>query len=265
MSDKTLEIDDEYLDVYFPDQPEFVFGDTGVNVFGDSEFFEDTEEIYSEAQIREACEMQEENGSLEWFVRSVYNQANEGSCVGNAATKLFETMLEEHLGVGQGIDLSAISLYKQIGRSASSGASVSDAFARLEDTGVLPLDTPANRERFGDQVMPAIGFSKRFPDGWKETAAKFRIPGGKAIRSLAGLKTALAKGRGIVVGREGHSIFYVGIRYINGRYVVPYLNSWKDTWGQAMGRMKGGFGWDTESQIKKSASWCFCIDSAFLN
>ena len=259
------DIDDQFLDVDFTEDPNYVFGDNGVNLFGDCEFFEDAEEVYDDAQVRAACELQEANGSLEWFVRSVFDQGREGSCVGNAATKLFETMLEEHLGVGQGIDLSAISLYKQIGRSASSGASVSDAFVRLQDTGVLPLDTPKNRARFGEHVMPATGFSTRFPDGWKETAKKFRIAGGKAIRSLAGLKTALAKGRGVVVGREGHSIFYVGIRWKGGRYVVPYLNSWRETWGQAMGRMKGGFGWDSESQIKKSASWCFCIDSSFLN
>lgn len=261
---KTLEIDDRYLDVDFQEQPEYIFGDTGPNVFGDMEFFEDgDEEIYTDAQVREACEMQEENGSLEWFVTSVFNQRQEGSCVGNAATKLFETMYNEHVGIENGIDFSAISLYKQIGRSASSGASVSDAFARLQDTGVLPLDTPENRAKFGDHVMPATGFSTRWPDAWKQTAAKFRIAGGKAIRSLPGLKTVLAKGRGVVVGREGHSIFYVGIRWKNGRYVVPYLNSW-GSWGQAMGRMAAGFGWDSESQIKKSASWCFVIDSAFL-
>ncbi len=260
------EIDDRYLDVDFEKEPQYVYGDTGPNIFGSSmEYYEDSaDEIYTDDQVREACEQQEENGSLEWFVRSVFNQKSEGSCVGNAATKLFETMVNEHLGIEQGIDFSAISLYKQIGRSASSGASVSDAFEQLQTTGVLPLDTAENRQRFGDHVMPATGFSTRFPEGWKTTAAKFRIAGGKAIRTLAGLKTMLAKGRGVVVGREGHSIFYVGIRYKNGRFVVPYLNSW-GSWGQALGRMTAGFGWDTENQMKKSASWAFCIDSAFLS
>lgn len=265
MGSNFIEIDDRFVDVDFTREPEFIFGDLGPNVFGDfGEYFEDSEELYTEEQIREACEMQEENGSNEWFVRRVRNQKQEGSCVGQAGAALFETMLEQHLGVGQGIDISSMSMYKQIGRSASSGASVSDCYKCMQEVGFLPLDTPANRERFGDHVMADTGFSTRFPDGWKETAAKFRAPGGKLIRSLQGMKTALAKGRMVQVGREGHSILYLGIRFRNGRYMVPYVNSWALSWGQAMGRHKGGFGWDTESQVKKSASWACTIDSAFL-
>lgn len=265
MSSK-FEIDDRYLDVYFPDEDEYVGGDLGspflCEAFGN---YEDSEELMTDDEIRAACEQQEEEGSLEWFARSVFDQGREGSCVGNASTKLVELMIAEHLGGAEhGIDLSAISLYKQIGRSAGSGAMVSDAFEALQDVGVLPLDTPANRGKYGDHVMPATGFSVRFPDGWKETASKFRIAGGKVVRSFQGMKTLLAKRRGVVVGREGHSILYVGIRWVNGRFVAPYINSWSKRWGQAMGRLDGGFGVDSESQIKKSSAWAYTIDSVRL-
>lgn len=259
-----IDIDDRWLDVDFTKEERYVFGDLGAPCFETMSAFEDSNEVYSDAKVRECCEQMEEEGSLEWLIKRIFNQGREGSCVGNAGTGSFMALLAEILGVENVIDLSPISLYKQIGRSASSGAMVSDAIKEMNRTGILPLDTPENRAKFGDQVMPATGFSKSFPANWKNTSKKFRAPEYDVIRTIEGLKTVACQRRPIVVGREGHSIYYVGIRYRNGRYVWPYANSWDEDWGQAMGTMKGGFGWDSESQAKKSASWAFTPRSATL-
>jgi hypothetical protein len=251
------EEDDSVVDVYFPDDPNYVFGDLGTALCGEYLEFEGTEDLMSDEEI-EACiaKMEAEGGGLDELVTDILNQKNEGSCVGNAVTQALMVILHKQYGKTRGIRLSAISIYKQIGRSAGSGAMVSDAMTAVEKTGILPLDTPENREKFGDHVMPATGFSTRFPDGWKETAAKFRGFEFLVIRSVAALLTALCKGYPVVAGREGHSICYLRPMRRNGRRVVKFANSWNETWGDE------GFGYDTENQFRKSASWAFAIRAA---
>ena len=151
------------------------------------------------------------------------------------------------------VHLSAISLYKRIGRSPGSGASVSDGLQELASRGALPLDDEANRARFNDKVMPNTGFYEKFPADWEGTAKNFTIVEHHIIRSLEGMRTALVLGHPVVVGRQGHSICYCRLMRKSDRYIAKYANSWNSTWGDA------GFGYDSESQMRMSAGWAFAV------
>ena len=258
-----VEINDEFVDVDFTQDPNYVFGDLGVPMCASFDDYEAVEAVLTDAEIAECIAFHEANPgtSLEYLLRRAYNQKQEGSCVGNATTQGVEEVGVKQLGKDRFPELSAISLYKQIGRSASSGAMVSDAMDAIRDVGILPLDTPENRAVYGEHVMPATGFSTRFPTNWKETAGKFRGVEFLIIRnSVQTIYSALCKGHPVIVGREGHSILYQRVLNRNGRRVVMYINSW-GAWGAGGGNLAAGFGFDTESQIKKSASWAFAIRS----
>lgn len=191
------------------------------------------------------------------LIVEVKNQSSEGSCVGNASTQLEQVLQARRNGKKNVILLSAIATYKQIGRSPSSGAMVSDSMDALLETGTLPLNNAANVARFGaDGCMPATGFYTKFPSDWKTKAKRFRLGEVFVVRSVEALLSALICGHPVVVGREGHSILYLDVILKGGRLYALYVNSW-GKWGQAAGDFEYGFGLDTENQIRKSASWAY--------
>jgi len=256
-----IEINDEYVDVDFSKQPEFV---PGFNGYGNGERFGDyaaAAPVLSRSQIvAEAEKTAAEGTGNAQLIVEVKNQRNEGSCVGNASTQGLQVIQARRLGKDKVTLLSAIATYKQIGRSPGSGAMVDDSMEALEGIGTLPLDIPANRETFGDQVMPATGFYTKFPANWKETARQFRLGEVLVVRSFEALLSAMLCGHPVVVGREGHSILYLDVIVRNGRLYALYVNSWGQ-WGQGAGDFSYGFGLDTENQIKKSAGWAYAMRS----
>lgn len=197
----------------------------------------------------------------EWLISRVFNQAQEGSCVGNAATQMMEMLQAKQFGKENVTLLAAISLYQLIGRSPSSGAMVSDALDELRRIGVVPLDTPANRERFGDIVMPHTGFYTKRPQGCEAVAANFKADEFYVIRTYEGLITAGLVGDGAVVGRSGHSIKYVRPTFQGSKLLYTYVNSWRESWGFPMAGFKGGFGADSDRSIRSSAGWAFAVRS----
>lgn len=259
-----IDLDPRYIDVDFPTEPSYRFGDWGRPRFLQERFgvFEEAVETLPRSQWQAASEeIQAGGGGLEKLVTRIYNQGNEGSCVGNATSQCVEINQARQFGESNVVPLSAISLYKRIGRSPNSGSTLDDAYDEIRRRGILPLDTPENRQRFGDHVMPHTGFYTPFPSGWEETAKKFKGVEGYVIRSVEGIATALLKQIGpVVVGRQGHSICYTAIIYKGGRMYALYANSW-GRWGQAAGDMDYGFGSDSESQIRMSAGYAFCIHS----
>lgn len=255
------DIDERYLDLDFTKQPHYVFGDLGVGLskarFG---VFEERESIMSPSEIEEAIDAMESGKSgCQWLVKYVLNQGQEGSCVGNATTAGDMIVQAIQYGLENVIQMSAISMYKQIGSGPNSGAMVSDALDKLQSVGFLPLNTTENKARFGDHVMPATGFYSKWPSGWMSTAALFKGYECDIIRSVAGIKTALCKQYPVIVGRQGHSVCYTTVmRGSRGQHVVPYINSWGE-WGAALGHLPYGFGFDSESLISQSAQWAFAI------
>ncbi len=251
-------IPDEFVDVHFPDCDEYVFGDLGVPAlerFGTR--FEDTDvRKLNDNEIRQAIEqIDDAEGGLDRLVTRIYNQKREGSCVANACSQAHEILQAVQLGKDNVVHLSAISLYKRIGRSASSGAVVSHGLKEMKSRGILPVDNEPNRAEFGSTVMPNTGFKERYPNNWEQTAAKFAGVEYHSVETVEGLMTALCNQFPVIVGREGHSICYVR-PMVNDRnqFVVKYANSWGN-WGDE------GYGYDTLSQIKKSARWAFVLRS----
>ncbi len=248
------EIDDRWLDIDFSKQPEFTFGCGGpgnLDLFGN---YEDAVPTLSDSEIMAAVEKETaEGGGADRLVSRIYDQGREGSCVANACCQSHEIIQALQYGKENVVHLSAISLYKRIGRSPGSGAMVSDGLKELSTRGALPLDNAENREKYGDKVMPNTGFYTAYPADWENTASRLTLLETYVVRTVAGLKTALVLGHPVVVGREGHSIVLSRLMLRNGRLVAKYPNSWHERWGD------NGFGYDSEAQIRKSASWAFAV------
>lgn len=220
--------------------------------------YEDVVELIPEDQWKPLSDAANEaDQTMAQLVNWIFNQRNEGSCVGNACTQGVQVLFAKEFGKDLAIQLSAISCYKQIGSSPNSGANVEDGLNALENVGVLPLDTPENRARF-QHVMPPTGFYTPWPEGWKETAKNFRVVEAYSVQSVAGLATALLRGHPVVVGRAGHSILYLAVIFKDGTMNCLYVNSWGE-WGFAAGAMTYGFGLDSMSYVRSSAQWAAAL------
>lgn len=243
----------KWLDIDFRTQRQYVRGDLGVGPETFCSTYEDSVPVLSDADIKSAIQAEEAaGGGADLLVSRIYNQKQEGSCVANACCQAHEIVQAIQYGKDKVIHLSAISLYKRIGRSPGSGAMVSDGLKELSSRGALPLDTPENREKYGDKVMQNTGFHSPFPADWENTANNLTIVEHHVIRSVEGMKTALVLGCPVVVGRQGHSICYTRLMNKSGRLVVKYANSWGN-WGD------NGFGYDSESQMRMSSGWAFAV------
>lgn len=255
------EISDEFIDVDFTKDPNYVFGDKGDFCFGDYGSYESAVPTLSESQINEAIErMNAEQTGGEWLVSRIFDQKREGACTSDAIGQGHEVKQADQFGINMVVHVSAISLYKRIARSASSGSAPSDGIDELAKRGILPLDSPENRTRFGSAVMPNTGFNIPFPADWEDTAARFLLREWYAVKTVDGLMTALCHRDPVIVGREGHAICYIAPKVVGGRWAVAYANSW-GAWGAAMGSHDYGFGVDTLAQVKKSAKYAFVLRS----
>lgn len=181
---------------------------------------------------------------LRALVREVKNQGGEGSCVGNAITGAVQTASVLQFGPSRFRPLSAISLYKRIGRSPGSGAYIPDGINEMTTRGALPLDTAENRAAFGGSVMPATGFYSRFPDAWETTAVHFAARFLR-INTVDAWFSALVRGRPIVYGRQRHAIYSLLPKLSRGDWLFGYVNSW-GAWGDLVNPDVGrGLGYDS--------------------
>lgn len=256
-----ITIDPQFVDVDFTRDPNYTFGDLGHRAFSSTMTeFEQVFGVIPSAKWPELIEKIDASaGWIERLITRIYNQGREGSCVSNATGQAHEIIQAAQYGKPNVIHLSAISLYKRVARSASSGSMLDANLDEIERRGILPLDTPENRARF-THVMPATGFTTPFPAGWETTAGLLTSIERYIIRTFEGIITALLQGFPVVVGRQGHSICYVRPVYRNGALAVIYANSW-GPWGFGAGDFTKGFGLDSTSQIRQSASWAFALRS----
>jgi hypothetical protein len=263
-------INPAFIDADFPVFPQYVPGDIQPDDMAEvcrdmavyEENFADIPRNEWEDQIKAT---EAANAGLENVIVEVKNQSSEGSCVGNATTQGCQIVDAKQSGKDDAVRLSAISLYQKIGRSPSSGAMVSDALKVMRDYGALPLDTPANRAKYGDAVMPATGFYSKRPANAAEVAKKFRIDEFYVIRTYEGIISAGLRGDPVIVGRSGHSICYVRPTIKDGKIYYMYVNSWGAGWGMPAGGFKSGFGLDSAKLIQASAGWAFAIRSVVVN
>lgn len=261
-------INPSFIDVHFPDQPQFNYGCAApslarVRACGPS-YEEELGIIPRDEWGDRVRAIDDSDTGMDWLVAYILDQGNEGSCVGNAEVAGLMVLDASENGQEYVTQLSAISAYKQIGSSPNSGAMVDDAMEAALATGVLPLDTPANRAKYGNFVMPATGFYSSFPQNWKKQAANFRLAETFVVRSVDGIISALLRGHPVQVGRSGHSILYLRPMFRNRQYgsfnslLVKYVNSWGQ-WGDAGGIHQYGFGYDSLGLIQESAYWAFAF------
>lgn len=248
----------KFVDVDFSLQPQYVRGDNGHAPLRDRQrfaSFADTADVIPESQWRELAEaIQRDGGGAASLVTRIYNQQREGSCVANSAGQGHEINQARQYGRDRVVPLSAISLYKRIGRSPNSGAMVSDGLEELAERGILPLDTPQNRARFGAHVMPATGFYEKFPEGWETTAKLLTAHEWVICDAVEEIFSCLLRQWPVMVGRSGHAITYCDLLFEEGAWVVKYANSWGD-WGDE------GFGYDSLKLIRQSARWAYALRS----
>lgn len=252
-----MPINPDFLDVDFTKYPQYV---KGYDSFGDTSLFgsyEDSTDLMSDSEIDDAiAEMDRLNNGGDTLVTRIFDQGREGACVADQTAQMHEVTQALQFGKENVTHLSAISLYKRIGRSPSSGAMVSDGMSQARDVGILPLDNSENRQRFGSIVMPNTGFHTPFPANWKPVGLQFRFDEIDIIRTLQGMLTALCRRQGVGVGRQGHSILYVRPMGSKSKgYKAKYANSWRESWGDK------GFGYDTLSQMKMSSGWAYTVRS----
>jgi hypothetical protein len=251
-----MDINSQFLDYDFSKDPRFVFGfQEEPKLFASSlSLYEDAVPVLSESQLRESAEREEaEQSGADQLVSRIYDQGQEGSCVANACSQGNEMCQAEQFGIENVTRIAAMGLYQLIGRSAGSGAMISDGMKYGKSFGFAPLDNPENRARFGDKVMQNTGFRQRRPAGIETVAAELAYEECYAVQSVEGILTALANHDPVIVGRQGHSICYVRHIWINGAWRVKYANSWHESWGEK------GFGYDSIRQIQMSAGWAFVI------
>ena len=250
----------DFEDVDFTKDPKYVRGDitppgekfAGVREYGDVAPTIDESEYPALVE-----KMEEDGGGIERLIEEVKDQTKEGSCVGNADAMATEIKGKQQFGKLVYPILSAISLYKRIGSSPNSGANIGDALEESAKNGILPLNNEANKAKY-PHTMPATGFRTPFPQGWEETAKRFRTQEWFILKGQAQLMTALLHGHPVVVGRSGHSICYCRPMYRSGKLGVLYVNSWGD-WGFGAGGLSSGFGWDSLSMVRSAAQWAFCV------
>lgn len=170
------------------------------------------------------------------------DQGQQGSCVGQGSTTAFQYAKTlaghtEHV-------YSASFVYGQINGGKDGGAQVSQGMMELLQTGVCTEKTVPEGEIFKTQ----------YPQEAYTEAARFKALQAYKVNSFEELCTALTLGfpcaSGIAVGRNfvrgqldnnglaplpdvivgGHCMCHMGLRNLNGMWVVETQNSWKG-WG----------------------------------
>lgn len=261
-----IQLDNRFIDFDFMTQPQFVRGsiipENAEELCAAMPVYEDAVPVIPSSQWKEIADhVDNEKSGAEHYISRIFDQSQEGSCVGNAETQDAEMKQGQQFGKENVTLLSAVSAYQLIGRSPGSGASVPDALEMGRAKGIIPLDTPKNRERFGNVVMPHTGFYTKRPAGWEPVAANFRIDEYYVVRTYEGLMTAGLLNHGAIVGRAGHSIRYIRPTYQGNNPFYLYVNSWRESWGFAAAGFKGGFGADSSRMIQSSAGWAFVVRS----
>lgn len=161
------------------------------------------------------------------------------NCVGFGSAQMLETTLRRRYGIAHWVSLSGMSVYKRIGSSAQSGAMISDGMDAVME-GALPADTMENRAKY-QHVHPYTGFSKKLPNGWRDTAKLFHGTSFAIAEGPDAVASALLNGFLGILGRQSHCIPYAYLDTFDngGGFCAAYPNSWGD-WGDE------GFGYDSE-------------------
>ncbi len=190
-----------------------------------------------------------------WAVPSIYNQGNQGSCVGHGAAAGYATARK--LGGYGNERLSATFVYSLINGGQDNGAIVSHAMGVLKNVGTC-LETTVGPGK----IYPP------HPPHAKAEAARFKAEGIYAVNTfdemVSGLQYGFIPVFGIDIGQNfspnregilpeyrpgggGHCMYAVGYKKINDKPYLIVVNSWGRGWGA------GGICYMPESYFSKQA------------
>lgn len=220
------------------------------------------QDIIPEDQWDDLCDQKDaENSWISELVTRIFDQRQEGSCVSNAFSQMHETLQAIQFGKDSVVDLSAISLYKQVAGGPDTGSTLSDNLRAMQNVGLLPLDTPANRKQFGAAVMPNTGYFGQFPTNWQQTAKLFTCHESFDCSDYLQVGTALLKGYAVAYARDGHCILLVKFVGRGKNRMACYVNSWGE-WGDPVNeQFSYGLGYDSMSKFKRNAEGSIVVRS----
>lgn len=226
-------------------------------------------EIEDDAVWRKVVEVSREEWTGDVFnleVEGDHSYVAEGigvhNCVGYSTTQAVQVRSMFQYGPKYARLLSGMSLYNRIGRSAQSGAMMSDGAREAAEDGILPLDTADNRKLY-KHVYRAHGFvgdrrMDREVPGWEETGALFK-PTFLRINSFSAWMSATLQGMPIMYGRQGHAICSLLPKFSRGDWWLGYLNSW-GKWGDTVNsKFPYGMGWDSRRVIQRCTGYA-CVN-----
>lgn len=198
-------------------------------------------------------------------ITTPHDQDGEPSCTYNATALAHEITFNTAFGDHNCIGLSPISGYRWNG-TRSSGSSVGGAIKWLAETGLLPVNSAANKAKVEaglfKHVHPHNGYGTAFASGWKETAKFFRADEWYRVSSVEAWVSAILNGFVCVGGRQSHCIAHCGLAMNSGKLLSVYAQSWGIPYGFALETSIGTiktFGADSESLIRTMVSregWC---------
>src|SRR5688500_14908996 len=117
-----MDVDPRFIDVDFPTDPRYTFGAAARALeCGTYPGYGDVVPVIPESQWPALAEqMAAGGGGCSALVTRIYDQKNEGSCVGNAKAQQNQITQAIQHGKDKVVQLSAISMYKRIGSSPNS-------------------------------------------------------------------------------------------------------------------------------------------------
>lgn len=187
------------------------------------------------------------SAAIDFSARQTH-QGGSHECVCHASVQLFEVAYNGQLGgIPHAFYGAPLGLYTLItGGRQFGGSNVMDALREMMARGILPEhDGPewlggkgGQAKRFKHTIHQTSGRSEdhwptkgwikesEFPQGWESTARHFRVLEAFTIPDREAHASIILRGRGVVNGRQGHSIPHLQIVKSNGKYLSKYRDSY---------------------------------------
>lgn len=202
------------------------------------------------------------SAAIDFSARQTH-QGGSHECVCHASIQLFEVAYNGQLGgIKYAFFGSPLALYTRItGGRQMGGSNVMDAVREMMARGVLPEhDGPewlggkgGQAKRFKHTVHQTSGRSEehwptkgwiresQFGEGWEQTARHFVVKKAFTIPDANAHASIILRSRGVVNGRQGHSIPHLKIVKSGGKYLSMYRDSYNRDLFDSEGLWGGGF------------------------
>lgn len=161
-------------------------------------------------------------------VRTIHNQGRVGSCATHSSTAAIELVREFN---GQKhVPLSAESLYAFTSGGRDQGSSIDENLRRLQEVGVLTLDTWPQDDHRWSEKPPA--------DLLRSEACYHRIDEWYDVTDIQQIMTCLVLNYPVVFGWQGHSCVLLCLASLTEAFYLNSWGNWSDTGMPGIGRIK---------------------------